>query len=62
MEAPQAPVINLRRATETDVTGIQRCNLATLPENYLPACEEQEASEASERSEVWARAKVWARA
>ena len=32
--AQQAPQITLRLARRTDVPSIQRCNLATLPENY----------------------------
>lgn len=31
---PQAQTIQLRLATRSDVTSIQRCNIACLPENY----------------------------
>ena len=31
------PTFNIRLARQSDVLGIQRCNLATLPENYQPA-------------------------
>lgn len=36
-QTPQLPALTLRLARRTDVPAIQRCNLATLPENYNAA-------------------------
>jgi [ribosomal protein S18]-alanine N-acetyltransferase len=33
-EAPRQPICSIRQATQDDVDGILRCNIATLPENY----------------------------